>query len=392
MPPTSALPTSALVDLVQRLSLVRDLSSLTAMVTRCLRDLMAAEGATFVLRRGDNCFYAEESAVAPLFKGKLFPIERCIGGWAMRHRRAAVIPDIRDDPRIPWEAYRPTFVKSLIMAPVRVEAPIAAIGAYWATPRQPSAEEVALVETVAHSAALAMQNLELVESLREASTSKSRLLAAIGHDLRQPLQSLALYSSLLDASLPAERLAAAGEQIGLAVDRMADLLGAILALGELDSGRIATRARPVMVDSLLAPIADEMTADATAKGLELRRVPSSLMVTSDPALLGPMLRNLATNALRYTEQGRVLLGARRSGGKVHIVVADTGIGIPAAHHRAVFEEFFQVGNSARDFSAGTGVGLAMVRRMADLLGHRLSLRSAEGRGSIFTIEAPLATA
>lgn len=384
--------TSALVELVQSLSQVRDLRSLTAIVTRAVRNLVAADGATFVLRQGDDCFCADESAVEPLFRGKLFPIGRSIGGWAMRHRRTAIIPDIRYDGRVPAEAYRPTLVKSLVVAPVRVEAPIAAIGAYWSRSRQPSPEEIALLETVADSAALALQNLDLLESLEEASASKSRLLAAVGHDLRQPLQTLALYSSLLGAGMPPEKMAVAGEQIGLAVERMADLLGAILALGELDSGHITVRPRAVAVDSLLAPIAAEMAAEAAAKGLELRRVPSSLAVTSDPALLGPMLRNLATNAVRYTDRGRILLGARRRGDRVQLVVADTGIGIPPTHHKAVFEEFYQIGNSARDFSAGTGVGLAMVRRMADLLGHRLSLRSVEGRGSLFIVEATAAPA
>lgn len=382
--------THALVALVQRLSLVRDMDSLTAMVTQAVRELVEADGATFVMRRGDDCYYADEDSIAPLFKGAVVPLERCIGGWAMRHRRSAVIADTRTDPRIPWETYGPTFVKSLVMAPVRIEAPVAAIGAYWSRVKQPNPKRVALLETVAHSAALAMQNLDLLRSLEEAAIAKARLLTAVSHDLRQPLQSLALYSSMLTGDTPPERVRVAASQIALAVDRMADLLGAILALADLDGRLITVTPRSVTVDSLFVPIAEEIAAEARAKGLDLRRIASSLSVTSDPALLGPMLRNLVTNAVRYTDHGRVLLGARRHGGHVRLVVADTGIGIPAAQHKAVFEDFYQIGNAARDFSAGTGVGLAMVKRMADVLGHPLVLRSVEGRGSVFAIEAPLA--
>lgn len=382
--------THALVALVQRLSLVRDMGSLTATVTRAVRELVDADGATFVVRRGDQCFYLDEDSVKPLFKGAALPLDRCIGGWAMRHRCSAVIPDIRADTRIPRETYNPTFVKSLVMAPVRIQAPVAAIGAYWSRLKQPSPNEVALLETVAHSAALAMQNLELLQSLEEAAVAKARLLTAVGHDLRQPLQSLALYSSMLSGEVAPDQVRMAARQIGLAVDRMANLLGAILALAELDSRRITVTPQPVTVDSLFAPITAEIAAEARAKGLDLRYVASSLSVTSDPALLGPMLRNLVTNAVRYTAEGRVLLGARRHGDHVRLMVADTGIGISPALHKAVFEDFYQIGNSARNFSAGTGVGLAMVKRMADVLGHPLTLRSVEGRGSLFAIEAPLA--
>ena len=106
-------------------------------------------GATFVLREGENCFYADEDAIAPLWVGQRFPMTNCISGWAMLNSQTAVVPDIETDPRIPIEVYRPTFVRSLVMAPVGRPRPVAAIGAYWSTARTPTAGEIATLEALA---------------------------------------------------------------------------------------------------------------------------------------------------------------------------------------------------------------------------------------------------
>jgi len=119
-----------LLDAVTALASARDEAGVCNIVRRAARELTAADGVTFVLRKGNYCFYADEDAIAPLWKGRQFPIDTCISGWAMIHRQHVVIPDIYSDDRIPHDAYRPTFVKSLMMVPVRREDPIAAIGAY----------------------------------------------------------------------------------------------------------------------------------------------------------------------------------------------------------------------------------------------------------------------
>jgi len=386
----AAPPTEALIDLVQSLSLATSQAEITNTVTRAVRRLLGADGATFVFREGDCCYYADEDSVQPLWMGKRFPLARCISGWAMDKQRTVVVDDIREDGRIPQEAYRPTFVRSLAMAPVRTPAPVAAIGAYWASPRQPDDEQVALLQAIAHAASLALQNLELVNSLKMASETKSRLLSAVGHDLRQPLQSLSLFAGVLEAEATSPKARAAAGQINEAVDRMANLLGSILALAELDTGNVRVATKAVAVNDLLAPLEQEMAPQAKAKGIGLRRVPSSLKVQTDADLMSAILRNLVANSIRYTERGRVLMGARRHGDHVHVLVADTGIGIETAKQSFIFEEFYQVGNTGRDFSAGTGVGLAIVRRLADVLGHRVTVRSIEGRGSLFTVAVPAA--
>jgi CheY-like chemotaxis protein len=128
------------------------------------------------------------------------------------------------------------------------------------------------------------------------------------------------------------------------------------------------------------------------KRLTLRTVPSSATVATDPELLDRILRNLLANAVSYTASGGILLGCRRSGDSVRIIVADTGPGIPEPQQHHIFEEFYQVGNPERDRSRGFGLGLAIVRRIADMLEHPISVRSATGKGSVFSVTVPLAAA
>lgn len=380
-----------LIDLVRHLLQADNAADIIAKALHAVRRLTGADGASFVVKEdGDHCRYVDEDAIAPLWKGRRFPLNDCVSGWVIKHNAAAVVSDICQDPRVPASLYEPTFVRSLVVTPVRTDATMAALGAYWSRTSRANAEEIAAVETIGHATALALQNMELTSSLRAAAATKSRLLTAVSHDLRQPLQSLALFASVLEGEARTETSRQAAAQLNASVDRMANLLGAIMALADLDGRTVAVSKRPVSVDSLLEPLEAEMAPQAEAKGIQLRRRPCKLLVMTDPGLMTAVLRNLVANAIRYTNHGGVLMAARRRGDDIHLVVADTGIGIDPAQQSSIFEEFYQVGNPARDFSAGTGVGLAMVRRLLDILGHRIRLRSIEGRGSAFTVVLPLA--
>jgi two-component sensor histidine kinase len=145
-----------LAGFIRRLAQVQTSGEVLSVVTAATRSLLKADGATFVLRDGDRCHYAEEDAISPLWKGRRFPLGACISGWCMSHDEAVAIPDIRQDSRIPMDAYRPTFVRSLAMAPVRLGGPVAAIGAYWADRRQVSGAELETLKTIADAAALAL--------------------------------------------------------------------------------------------------------------------------------------------------------------------------------------------------------------------------------------------
>jgi diguanylate cyclase (GGDEF)-like protein len=166
-----------LVGVVQHLSLARNLSQVTEIVRCAARELTGADGATFVLKDNDQCYYAEENAISPLWKGRRFPMDACVSGWVMQHRQSTVIEDIYKDPRIPVEAYRPTFVRSLAMVPIRTIDPLGAIGNYWASKYRPSAEQLAILQALADTTAVAMENVQLVNELEDRVAQRTSELA-----------------------------------------------------------------------------------------------------------------------------------------------------------------------------------------------------------------------
>ncbi|HEX4872483.1 MAG TPA: GAF domain-containing protein [Nevskiaceae bacterium] len=179
-----------LLRAVQELSMARQLSEVQAIVRVAAREMTACDGATFILRDGTLCHYADEDALAPLWKGRRFPMEACISGWAMLNREAVSIEDIYQDPRIPHDAYRPTFVKSLTMVPIRQLDPIGAIGNYWAAPHQASAEEVALLQSLADATSVALENVRIQDLLLAREQDHQRLQQEIEAETRD-LQDLA---------------------------------------------------------------------------------------------------------------------------------------------------------------------------------------------------------
>lgn len=174
---------SGLEELTTRLAMARGVEEILRVVRTYARKLVGADGITFVLREDDKCYYADEDAISPLWKGQRFPLERCISGWAMLHGEAVVIEDVYADARIPHAAYRVTFVQSLVMVPVHADDPVAAIGAYWARPHKPSDESVEMLKRIANSAAVAMTNVALFSSLHaareEAVRAKDALILAM---------------------------------------------------------------------------------------------------------------------------------------------------------------------------------------------------------------------
>jgi len=237
---------------------------------------------------------------------------------------------------------------------------------------------------------------EAKQAAEAANLAKSRFLAAASHDLRQPLQTLALLQGLMVRAVTATAGGAAGEAkaTGL-VQRMDETLGAmsgmldtLLDINQIEAGVVRAELADVPVRGLLDRMRDEFTYHAQAKGLALRVMPCTATIRTDPRLLEQMLRNLISNALKYTRTGRVLVGCRRHAGTLSIEVWDTGIGIPAAELGAVFDEYHQVGNEARERGRGLGLGLSIVQRLGKLLEHPVRVRSRPGRGSVFIVDAP----
>jgi two-component system CheB/CheR fusion protein len=222
-----------------------------------------------------------------------------------------------------------------------------------------------------------------------ASLAKSRFLAAASHDLRQPLQTLALLHGLLAKKVEgdAERKLAARMEQTLAA--MSSMLNTLLDINQIEAGTVRPAVVGFPINGLLGRLRDEFTYPAQAQGLTFRVVSCSLAIKSDPRLLEQMIRNLLSNALKYTKQGKILLGCRRRKGALNIEIWDTGAGIPEKHIQTIFEEYHQLDNGARERGRGLGLGLSIVRRLGDLLNHQVQVRSWLGKGSVFGIEVKL---
>ena len=252
-----------------------------------------------------------------------------------------------------------------------------------------------LERRVAEKSAALTEQLVETRSARDASDAanraKSRFLAAASHDLRQPLHALGLFADALAHRAHDTEESQLVSKINTSVASLETLLSALLDVSNLDAGVIEAHIEPTSLALLFERIAGDFAADAAAGGLKLRVVPTSETVESDPLLLERILRNLVANALRYTLRGGVVVGCRRRGACVDIEVWDSGAGIAPEEQERIFEEFYQIGNRERDRAQGLGLGLAIVRRLAELLGHAIVLRSRPGRGSVFSIRTRRAT-
>jgi signal transduction histidine kinase/CheY-like chemotaxis protein len=230
---------------------------------------------------------------------------------------------------------------------------------------------------------------ERTEQLAAANQAKTRFLAAASHDLRQPMHALALTVGELRETARAPELAALARRIDRSVAALEDLLDALLDISKLDAGAIAAAKQTFPLQPVLERLADELGPAAEEKGLRFRVAPTSLWTESDPTLLGRILLNLVANAVRYTREGGVVVGCRRHRGQAEIVVADSGIGIAAADQARIFGEFYQAGSPQRDRAQGLGLGLAIVDRVARLLGHAITVKSQVGRGAVFGVRVPI---
>jgi Na+/proline symporter/signal transduction histidine kinase len=223
----------------------------------------------------------------------------------------------------------------------------------------------------------------------DANLSKTRFLAAASHDILQPLNAARLYTSSLVERVAGEEAAALARNADASLDAVEEIITALLDISRLDSGAMKPEITSVRIDELFRQLAIEFGPMAKAKGLPLTFVLCSLSIRTDRRLLRRLLQNLISNAIKYTPSGRVLIGCRRRGGKLRIAVCDTGIGIPQNRHKQVFREFQRLDQGAL-IARGLGLGLSIVERIARVLDHRIALYSLPGKGSIFTLEAPVA--
>ncbi len=225
-----------------------------------------------------------------------------------------------------------------------------------------------------------------------ANQAKSRFFAAASHDLRQPLHALSLFVAALKARNRQPETQPLIDNIEASTAAMTLLFNALLDVSQLDAGAIEAHPVHFSLRTLLFDLGKQFSALAAEKQLRLRFRPCDVTLYSDPLLIERILANLLANAIRYTDEGGVLVACRRRGPVIRISVIDTGRGIPPEQQESVFHEFVQLHNEARDRSKGLGLGLAIVSRLGRLLGHRVDLQSRPQHGSVFSIDVPLGNA
>ncbi|WP_437821544.1 ATP-binding protein [Sorangium sp. So ce1078] len=412
-------PCEHLISVVQDLSLVRDLQGIMQIVARAARELSGADGASFVLRDGDLCYYAQENAISPLWQGRRFPMSACVSGWVMLNRMPAVIGDIALDPRVPADAYRPTFVRSMAMVPIRARAPLGALGAYWGSTREITAREVALLQALAGSATVALENVALQDGLEKGQAWAREIEAAnrelaerhqameelqrqnealselLAHDLRSPAAGIMLAAQARlqrrDLPEPDRRrwsvVLSSAEVIQRTALNLLDVTSRqhrmfALRLAELDPASLFD-----CVAQILEPI-----AASRGQRIELRPCAPGCVVRADEDLLRRVLLNLVDNALRHSPaHGAVHLEARGlEPGWVEITVCDEGPGIPVHLRDYIFDKYARLADGGALSSTGRGLGLTFCRMAIEAHGGTIEVRDNEGRGSRFCMRLPAA--
>ncbi|MCP3866656.1 MAG: PAS domain S-box protein [Gammaproteobacteria bacterium] len=227
------------------------------------------------------------------------------------------------------------------------------------------------------------------EEAEKASFAKSRFLAAANHDLRQPIQALSLLLSAFATKIIDETSARLVGDMATTVQIMKNLLNSLLDISKLEAGYFIPEKRNFHGLDFLHKLRTQFKVHAEEAGIRIRIFPSDAVLFTDEALLTRIIQNYISNAVRHSNGGKLLLCCRRSGNYRRIEVWDRGIGIPADQLEKIFEEFYQLGNPARDRHQGLGLGLAIARRIANLLGLRLDARSVPGKGSVFSVEVPI---
>lgn len=255
---------------------------------------------------------------------------------------------------------------------------------WWAHPMIVAAVFIALLAVPFYVSLLVARLQQARSEAEAANVAKTKFLAAASHDLRQPMQALSMYTTVLEQRVKDANTQSVVHGIQLSVTTLERMFDSLLDIARIESGVIKPNFMAFELMPIIERVVEEEAPMASNKGLDLRLVPTSVSVNSDPALLERMIKNLVTNAIRYTERGKIVIGCRRSGiNRVRLDVVDSGIGIAVGDQARIFDEYYQIAGSS---AQGLGLGLPIVKSLGSLLGHSVSVRSAPGRGSVFSIE------
>lgn len=392
--------TERLVTAVQELSLARDLDTVMRIVRSAARQLTGADGATFVLRDKDKSYYADEDAIGPLWKGKRFPLSTCISGWAILNRKAVAIEDIYLDDRIPHDAYRTTFVKSLVMVPIRTTEPIGAIGNYWAEKHLPTEDEMKLLQSLADITSVTIENVNVYTELEQrvkdrtadleaANKSLEAFSYSVSHDLRAPLRSILGFIGMLNES-SADRFTSDGrdavDRIAASVRHMEKLIEGLLSFSQAGEQQLLK----TTVD--MNKIVEEAchTFDEQRKHRNVIFQISSLPeAQADPILIKQVWINLISNAVKYTrrrETALIEIGFQEKENYIVYYVKDNGAGFSMEYAQKLFSVFQRM-HTQKDFE-GIGIGLSIVNRIVEKHGGKTWAKAKVDEGAQFYFSLP----
>ncbi len=389
-----------LVEAIQEISISTTMGNIMQAVHTSARKLVNADGSTFILRDGDSCYYADEDTVSPLWKGQRLPMENCISGWAMINKQPVIIEDIYSDERIPIELYKSTFVRSLAIAPIRLNDPLGAIGAYWGENYSPSEIDIKLLQTLADAAAKAVENVQLIEGLEKMISERTSQLQSVNqelesfsysvsHDLRAPLRHINGFAEILtknysndlpeDAKKHLNTITGSAKKMGILID---DLLS-FSRTGRTELKKSRFNMGHVVEDALshVNPLIKDRNID-----WDISQLPE---IIGDYNLMRQVWINLMDNAVKYTRnRKKAHIKIRSKDDKENLVfyIQDNGVGFDMKYADKLFGVFQRLHASAQ--FDGTGIGLANIQRIILRHGGRAWAEAEPDRGATFYFSIP----
>jgi signal transduction histidine kinase len=387
-------PAMDIVQIVQLLASCDAVEDVVRVLTTAVRGHVGADGATVVMRDGDRSRYLEENAIGALWKGRDFPLDQCISGWAIQRNQQVVVPDIREDPRIPLPLYEATFVRSLVMTPIECAGEVVgALGAYWSQPRTPSEIECETLEAIANSAALALVNVRLLAEIRMDEHRKERFLDGLANELGALVGPLRTSLHTQRHSTDVAALRRADETIRRQLADHARLIDHLREGSTMLSGKDTLSFWPIDLADPIARAIDARRKAAEGAEIEIAfRAPSTpLPVLGDDGRLTRAFGHLLDNSLRFTPPGgRISVAAGVVGACVEVEIEDTGVGISPGVLPRLFEPFYRPEQEPENSASGLGLGLSLVARIARMHGGSASIHSAgAGQGTRAVLRIPL---
>lgn len=412
----------AAAEAIEQLAHARTIDDVVGLLRASARRIVGADGIAVVLRDGAFCHYVAEDAKAPLWAGQRFPSESCVSGWAMRHKQTVAIPDVFLDPRVPVEAYRATFVRSMLMVPIGGAEPVAAVGAYWSETGMPGAAQAGLLEALARAASSGLESGRLFAALERLNGELERRVVERTEELERAQESLRQkqkmevigqitgnvahdFNNLLSPIMASLDLVLGGRASAERLERSATVAMEAAETAKTLVQRLLAFARrqpllPTAVD--LAELVEGMrelvssTIGGSGIGLKIDMEAGLPPVRADRQQLEMAILNLVLNARDAMPSGGTLeisalpCGSDppeglRSGAYVRLLVADDGCGMDAKIRASATEPFFTTKRAGQ----GTGLGLSMVEGLASQLGGALEIDSAPGAGTRVSLWLPV---